>query len=109
MRRPTKALLRIVISILYIVWGLASPLTLLESLLAFNLSAILSALLGVLMLLAGILGLLHFKKRIARIFGIVMFVLAVLSIVSALSPLNLGALVSPAISAILAWLFIICV
>ena len=109
MKKPTKVLLRLIISIIYIIWGIAAPLSLHKSVLALNLSAILSAALGVLTLLAGIFGLLGIKKKHARIFGIVLFALAVLSIVSAVASLSFGALVQPAINAVLAWLFIICV
>ena len=109
MKKSTKSLLRIVISIVYIVWGIASPLALLESILALNLSAILSAALGVLMLLAGIFGLLGIKRSRARVFGIVIFVLAVLSVISVFSSFSLGALVQPLVSAVLAWLFITCI
>ena len=109
MKKSTKTLLRIVISIVYIIWGIASPLSLLESILALNLSAILSAVVGVLMLLAGVFGLLDIKRSRARLFGIVIFVLAVLSIISVFSSFSLGALVRPLINAILAWLFITCI
>ena len=109
MKKSTKNLLRIVISIVYIIWGITSPLTLLQSVLALNLSAILSAAVGVVTLLAGIFGLLGIKKARARIFGIVILVLAILSIVSAVASFSLGALVQPIVSAILAWLFITCI
>ena len=109
MKKSTKSLLRLVISILYIVWGITSPLTLLKSIVALNLSAILSAALGVLMLAAGIFGLLGIKKKYARLFAMVILVLAILSIVSAVASLSLGALVQPIISAVLAGFFIVCI
>lgn len=109
MKKSTKSLLRIVISIVYIVWGISSPLALLESILALNLSAILSAALGVLMLVAGVFGLLGIRRSRARVFGIVIFVLAVLSAISVFSSFSLGALVQPLVSAVLAWLFITCI
>ena len=109
MKKSTKVLLRLVISIVYIIWGIAAPLSLLKSVLALNFSAILSAALGVLTLLAGVFGLLGIKKKHARIFGVVLFVLAVLSVVSAIASLSFGALAQPIINAILAWLFIICI
>ena len=109
MKKSTKSLLRIVISIVYIVWGISSPLALLESILALNLSAILSAALGVLMLVAGVFGLLGIRRSRARVFGIVIFVLAVLSVISVFSSFSLGALVQPLVSAVLALLFITCI
>ena len=109
MKKATKSLLRIVISIVYIIWGICSPLALFESILALNLSAILSAVLGILMLLAGVFGLLGIKRSRARIFGIVIFVFAVISVISVFSSFSLGALIQPLVSAVLAWLYITCI
>ena len=106
MKKATKSFLRVIVSIVYIIWGLASPLTLIHSILALNLSAIFSAAVGVLTLLAGIFGLIGIKKKYCRIFGVVLFVLSVLSIVSAVLSLSFGALAQPIINAVLAWFFI---
>ena len=90
-----------IISIVYIVWGILSPLTALEAIIALDLSALLAAGVGILMLLAGIFGLVGIKKGKCRIFGIVIFVFAVVSAVLAFS-------VNSVVTAVLAWLFIIC-
>ena len=101
MNKSTKNILRIVISIIYIAWGILSPLTAIKAIIDLNLGAILSATVGVLTLLAGIFGLIGIKKTKCRIFGIVIFVFSVISAVVAFS-------VSSVITAVLAWLFILC-
>ena len=109
MKRSTQSLLRLVISILYIVWGITAPLTLIKSILALNFSAILSAAVGLVMLAAGIYGLLGIKRSRARLFGTIILVLAVVSIVSIIASGSFGGLFSPIISAVLAWLYITCI
>ncbi len=104
MKKSTKSILRVIISIVYILWGIASPLSALEALLALNVSALLGAALGIIMLLAGIFGLVGIKKNHCRIFGVVIFVLAVVSFVSGLPSIAVNHIVS----ALLAWLFITC-
>ena len=101
MKKSTKNILRIVISIIYIAWGILSPLSAIQAIIALDLGAILSATVGVLTLLAGIFGLIGIKKTKCRIFGIVIFVFSVISAVVAFS-------VSSVITAVLAWLFIVC-
>jgi len=104
MKNSTRTILRIVISIVYIIWGIASPLAAWEALLALNFSALLGAALGIITLLAGVFGLLGIKRSRCRIFGIVIFVLAIVSFVSGLPTISVNHIVS----AILAWLFITC-
>ena len=105
MKKGTRTVFRILISILYIIWGIASPLTVLQAALSLNVGAILSASVGVLMLLAGIFGLFGLKKGPCRAFGIVIFVFAIVSVVVALPSISAQSIVS----AILAWLFITCI
>ena len=99
-----KKLIRVLISLLYIFWGLYSPISAFRAIVALDGGAIASALVGLLMLFAGICGLIGIKKGKCRIFGIVIFVLAILAVVAALPAISWRAIVS----AILAWLFIVC-
>lgn len=101
----TKKLGKILISIVYIIWGLYSPLSLIHAIAAFDLGAIAAAVVGVMTLLAGIFGLIGIKKMKCRIFGIVIFVFAVAAVVLALPDLSWRSIVS----ALLAWLYIVCV
>ncbi len=101
MKKSTKNVWRVIISIIYIIWGALSPLLAIGALLALDVSALLSAGLGILMLLAGIFGLIGVKKSKCKIFAVIIFIFAVASAVFAFS-------VSSVITALLAWLFIIC-
>lgn len=105
MKSATKGLARVIISILYIIWGIAAPVSALKALIALDLAGIVTASVGVLMLLAGIFGLLGIKKAKVRFFGVVIFVFAMISVVLALPTINFTSI----ITAILAWLFIVAV
>lgn len=105
MKSKTKNNLRIVISILYIIWGITSPILALKAILAFDIGGILSATVGVLMLLAGIFGLAKLNPKKCRAFGIVLFLLALVPIGLALPTINITAVVT----AVLAGLFILCI
>lgn len=105
MKKGTKKLVKIIISIVYICWGIYAPMTALNAILALDISALIGAGVGILTLAAGIFGLLGMKKLKCRIFGIIIFVASVASIVTALPTISAHSI----ITAILAWLFIVCV
>ncbi len=105
MKKSTKNVLKIIISIIYIIWGIYSPIQAFNAVLDLNIGAIISAGVGILTLLAGIFGLFGMKKDKCRIFGIIICVFSIVGVVAALPALNW----SSVITAILAWLFIICV
>ena len=105
MKKNTKNVLRVIISLVYIVWGIYSPISAIGAILTLNLPAILSATVGVLTLLAGIFGLVGIKKSKCRAFGIVIFVFSVAAAVLALPAIATNSIVN----AILAWLFIACI
>ncbi|MBE6584852.1 MAG: hypothetical protein E7649_07790 [Ruminococcaceae bacterium] len=106
MAKKTKNVLKVIISIIYIIWGIYSPIQAFNAVLALNVSAMISAGVGILTLLAGIFGLLGMKKNKCRIFGIIICVFSVVGVVTSLS----GSInISSIITALLAWLFIICV
>ena len=104
MKATTKKILKIIISIIYIIWGLYSPISAIKAVLDLDVGAIASAAVGVLMLLAGIFGLLGIKKIRCRIFGVVIFVCSIVAVVLALPSISINSI----ITAILAWLFIAC-
>ena len=106
MKSATKTVLKIIISIIYIIWGIYSPLSVIQAVIALDLGAIISAVVGVLTLFAGIFGLIGIKKTKCRIFGIIIFVFSLVSIVYSLPT---GLPINSVINAILAWLFITCV
>ena len=105
MKSSTKNVLKILISIIYIVWGIYSPIQAFGAVLSLNIGAIISAGVGILTLLAGIFGLFGMQKDKCRVFGIIICIFSLVGVVTALPGLNTSSL----ITAILAWLFIICV
>ncbi len=99
-----KKVVRIIISLLYIIWGIGAPLSAINAVIALNVSAMISAAVGIIMLLAGVFGLVGIKPIKRRIFGIIIFVGAALSVVTSLGGgLNWQAV----IQAVLAWLYIV--
>ena len=108
MKATTKKVVKIIISLVYIIWALLSPLTALRAILDLDIHAIIGVIPSLLMLFAGIFGLIGIKKNFCRIFGIVIFILAAISAVVAILGSGLIAAISPIITALLAWLFIVC-
>ncbi len=104
MKKSTKKVWRIIISLLYIIWGLFAPLSAISAVIALDVGAIASATVGVLMLLAGIFGLFGLKPVKCRIFGIIIFICSAVAVVLALPAFSW----SSVITAVLAWLFIVC-
>ena len=106
MRKSTKrGLIRVLISIVYIIWGIMAPFSALKALLALDLTGIVTAAVGVLMLIAGFYGLLDVRRAKIRTFGVIIFVVAVASIILALPTINVVSIVT----AVLAWLYILAV
>ena len=107
MNKATKSVLRIIISIVYIIWGIMSPLTAIKAIIALDLGAILSATVGVLMLLAGIFGLIGIKRSKCRVFGVIVFVFALISAVTTIVSQTFSW--QAILTALIGWLFIVCV
>ncbi len=99
-----KRVIHVIISIIYIICGIGAPLSALQAILAFNVPALVSATVGVIMLLAGIFGLFRIKPLKRRIFGIIIFVGAALSVVLSIGDAFMWQSV---VQAVLALLYII--
>jgi hypothetical protein len=104
MKKSTKKVVKILISIVYIFWGLFSPISAFHAILALDIGAIASAAVGILTLLAGIFGLIGIKKIKCRIFGIIIFVCSIAAVILALPAISWNSI----ITAVLSWLFIAC-
>ena len=104
MKKTTKTVFKVIISIIYIIWGIYSPIQAFNAVLALDVGAMISAGVGILTLLAGIFGLLGMKKIKCRVFGIIIFVASAVGVVVALPAVNFASIVT----AVLAWLFIVC-
>lgn len=106
-----KKLIHIIISIVYIVWGIGAPLSLIKSLVALDLSSLasigtlISVATGLVMLFAGIFGLLRIKPLKRRILGIVIFVLAICGVVT--SVVGGGFSWQALLQALMAWAYIV--
>ena len=103
-KKSTQTIIHVIISFVFIVWGILSPLTAIDALIFLNISALISAAVGVIMLLAGILGLLRIRPEQRRIFGIIIFVMSIISVVFSLKS---GLAWRPILQAVMAWLYII--
>ena len=85
-----KKVLHVIISIVYIIWGIGAPLSLIKSLATLDLASLtsigtlISVATGLVMLLAGILGLLRIKPLKRRLLGILILVLALAGVVTSL-------------------------
>ena len=111
MKKSAKKIVHIIISLVYIVWGIGAPLSFVKNLANLNfesilsIGTILSVATGVIMLLAGVLGLLRLRPIHRRMLGIIIFILAAASAVTSLAG---GHLAWQAIlQAVMAWLYII--
>ena len=108
---PMKKIIHIIISVLYIIWGVGAPLTFIKNLANLDFSSILSlatimgVLTGLVMFFAGIFGLLRIKPLKRRILGVVIFILAASSVITSL----VGGQIAwqGILQAIMAWLYII--
>ena len=106
-----KKLIHIIISIVYIVWGIGAPLSLIKSLVALDLASLasigtlISVATGLVMLFAGIFGLLRIKPLKRRILGIVIFVLAICGVVT--SVVGGGFSWQALLQALMAWAYIV--
>ncbi len=99
-----KRIIHIIISILYIIWGIGAPLSAINALLDLNVGAMISAAVGLVMLFAGIFGLFRIKPLKRRVLGIIIFVGAAISLVTSLKT---GFQWQPIVQAVLAWLYIV--
>ena len=106
-----KRLFQIIISIVYIIWGIGAPLSLIGNLLKLNIAALtdLATLIaiatGLVMLFAGIFGLLRIKPLKRRLLGIFIFVLALAGVVT--SVIGGGFSWQALLQALMAWAYIV--
>ena len=102
--------IRIVVSIIYIVLGVSSVITAWDALVRFDFSKdlpeLISTAVGVMMFLSGVLGLA--RVRLGACFcGIIIFIASTASFILAI--VRGGAWDNSLVQALLAWLFIVCI
>ena len=106
-----KKIIHIIISVLYIIWGIGAPLTFIKELASLDFSSLLSlgsliaVVTGLVMFFAGIFGLLRIKPLKRRILGVVIFILAASSVITSL----VGGQIAwqPILQALMAWAYIV--
>lgn len=106
-----KKLIHVIISIVYIIWGIGAPLTLIKSLAALDIASLasigtlISVATGLVMFFAGIFGLLRIKPLKRRLLGIVIFVLALVGVITSVA--GGGFSWQALLQALMAWAYIV--
>ena len=80
-----KNVTRVLISIIFIAYGIASVVEAFEALLALDLPGILACTLGILMFVMGMFGLFGAKIKVCRILGVIVCILCAVNFLLALS------------------------
>lgn len=103
--------IRIVVSIIYIVLGVSSVITAWDALVRLDFSSdlpeLISTAVGVMMFLSGVLGLARVRLGACRFCGIIIFIASTVSFILAI--VRGGAWDNSLVQALLAWLFIVCI
>ena len=106
-----KKIIHIIISVVYILWGIGAPLTLIKQIASLDFSSLLSigmlisVVTGLIMFFAGIFGLLRIRPLKRRILGVIILILAALGVMT--SVLGGGFSWQALVQAIMALLYII--
>ncbi|MBE6556667.1 MAG: hypothetical protein E7664_02850 [Ruminococcaceae bacterium] len=102
MSKNSKDLTRILISLIFLAYGIDGFIAALQSLADFNIAGVLACALGVLMFITGILGLCR-KNKVCRILGVIICVLSAAQFVMGLLGLSFGTQLL--VQALLAWIY----
>lgn len=97
---------RILISIIFIAYGVSSAVTAVMAALGLDFAVILGCALGILMFVTGICGLFGVKIKVCRVLGVIVCILSALNFAVALAG---GAFdVQSMVQALLAWIYFDC-
>ncbi len=101
-----KNVTRVIISIIFIAYGISSVFAALDALLNLDFAGILGCALGVIMFVTGIFGLVKSQIKVCRVLGVIICILSALEFALALAG---GAfVVQSLVQALLAWLYFDC-
>ena len=103
---PKKNATRVILSIIFIAYGLSSVFTAFDALLDLNIGGILSCTLGLLMFITGIFGLIKTQIKVCRVLGVIICILSALEF--ALALVGGAFVVQSLVTALLAWLYFDC-
>ena len=101
-----KNVTRILISIIFIAYGVSSVVTAIMAMLGLDLAVVLGCALGILMFTTGICGLFGVQIKICRIFGVIVCILSALNFALALADGRFD--VQSMVQALLAWIYFDC-
>ncbi len=101
-----KNVTRVIISIIFIAYGISSVFSALDALLDLDFAGILGCALGVLMFVTGILGLIRSQIKVCRVLGVIICILSSLDF--ALALVGGAFVVQSLVQALLAWLYFDC-
>lgn len=97
---------RILISIIFIAYGVSSVITAIRAMFGLDLALVLGCALGILMFATGICGLFGVKIKVCRVLGVIVCILSALKVAVALAG---GAFaVDCLVQALLAWIYFDC-
>lgn len=97
---------RVIISIIFIAYGVDGFIRALQELLALDLLGVLSCALGILMFITGIFGILKTQIKVCRVLGVIICILSALNFALALAG---GAFATQMlVQALLAWIYFDC-
>ncbi len=101
-----KNITRVIISIIFIAYGVSSVFTALDALLDLDMAGILSCTLGLLMFVTGLFGIVRTNIKVCRVCGVIICVLSALEFAMAL--VGGSFVVNSLVQALLAWLYFDC-
>ena len=101
-----KNITRVLVSIIFVAYGISSVIEAFRALLDLDLLGILGCALGIIMFITGILGLLKTQIKVCRVLGIIICVLSALQF--ALSLAGGAFAVQMLVQALLAWIYFDC-
>lgn len=106
MSKKTANLTKILISLVFIAYGIDSVIRALELLLDFDILGIMSCALGVLMFITGIVGLCKVKKEVCRVLAVIVCVLSAATFITGVMSLSFQT--QMLVQALLAWVYFDC-
>ncbi len=105
-KKKTANLTKILISLVFIAFGLDSVIRAFELLLDLDIGGILSSALGLLMFVTGVVGLCKVKVQVCRVLAVIVCILSAASFIMGL--LSLSFATQMLVQALLAWVYFDC-
>lgn len=101
-----KNITKILISIIFIAFGVSSVITAIKAMLGLDFAVVLGCALGILMFVTGICGLFGVKIKVCRVLGVIVCILSAIKFALALAGSTFD--VQAMVQALLAWIYFDC-